>query len=123
MASNGTYRGACIELFARLWRELDGVLAADAATAAIRLEIVRIELLLAIAACDRVRRCSLPDRTRWMAVHGILTDVLAALGRAADDAVPAAIAWSQDHLLDAVLAECPDGDVDARDEPALRTAS
>ena len=116
MASTAACSAACIELFARLWQALDEIPAAavpapttsDGETE-IRLQIVRLELALAIEACDPARRFFPLDRSQRLAVRTVLTDVLAALCRAADGANPAAIAWAQDRLLDAVLAQGPAG--------------
>ncbi len=128
MVSSAAYRVASVELVARLWSELErvpriavgGATAGDADTG-VRLEIVRLELALAIDACDPARRFFPLTRAQRLAVRAVLSDVLAALGRTTDGALPAALAWAQDRLLDAILAECPDGG--ARDGQALKTGS
>ena len=116
MTSNEAFAIACIQLYSRLWAELEFVLASpDSASAsrpppaiaAIRLSILRLELIVIIDACDGMLWRAQLNSVQLRSLQGILGDVLDALASADGEHWAASIEQAQDHLLDAVLDQCP----------------
>jgi len=107
VASNQAYTIACIELFSRLWAELERVSAlANAPASASRLEIVRLELLIALDACDSMRWRAHLSTSQRLSLRAVLTQVLTSLDASTDDVPRRAIAMAQNRLLESVLDHC-----------------
>ncbi len=108
MASQLAYTIACIELYSRLWAQLEALgdaAALDAARLDAPLQILRLELHLLLQACDGVRWRGLLANPQRLALKSILQEVLLMLGAHEPAAMlPAA----QNRLLDAVLDRCAD---------------
>jgi hypothetical protein len=111
MASKQAYAAACIELFSRLWAELEAVYCSDVSTArakslrtsATRLEILRLDLIVSIDACDSMRWRSQLDTPQRLFLKVVLVEVLHALDAPVDEIPSRSIAQAQNRLLDAVL--------------------
>jgi hypothetical protein len=112
MASPEAFSIACIQLFSRLWTELERPLAADdgslAASCARRdetyVEALRLELILLLDACRSARwRMQLTYSQRHV-IRSLTDDVLGALN-ASSDGIPSrtSIEGAQNRLFDAVL--------------------
>jgi hypothetical protein len=114
VASKQAYAVACIELFSRIWAELDAVCASDASTSlesslitsATRLEILRLDLVVSIDACDSMRWRSQLDTPQRLSLKVVLVEVLHALDAPVGDSPPRSVAQAQNRLLDAVLYHC-----------------
>ena len=110
MASRENYSIACIELFRRLWVELERLseeamhpCAANAAFGP-RTEMLRLELALLLDACSERWRQQL-DVSQQQSLRSTLEEVLGALN-SSSEVSPDAIAWSQNRLFDALLDHC-----------------
>ena len=85
-----------------------------------RLEIVRLELVVALDACDSMRWRSQLNAVQRRSLEAVLPDVLEAHDLSIDEILRRSIALAQNRLLDAVLEHCR-----ALDDawPAQRAAS
>ncbi len=111
MASQEAYGAACIELYSRLWAELDVLSApedAEALQSAMieRSEILRLEVQLLIDACDTARWRLLLNTAQRHSLKSTLHDVLLTFGMCTGPISSDAIASAQNCLLDAVLEHC-----------------
>ena len=116
MASNEAFAVACIQLYSQLWAALDLVLASrdsrsaspsPPAIAAVRLQMLRLELIVIIDAGEGALWRTLLNSVQLRSLQGILGEVLDALSSADGEQWAASIERAQDHLLDAVLDQCP----------------
>ena len=111
MAAQGAYGAACIELYSRLWAELD-VLSASENSEALqpamieRSEILRLEIHILIDACDTARWRLLLNTAQRHNLKSTLHDVLLSFGMCTGQFSRDAIASAQNCLLDAVLEHC-----------------
>jgi hypothetical protein len=110
MAEKDVFVGASIELFSRLWGELETIAATvdvnpGAATVAtdLRAEIVRLELIVLLDACRAMRWRMLLEGEQRRALDRCLSDVLEWLNAKFDEAPAQAIHGAQNCLLDAIL--------------------
>jgi hypothetical protein len=111
MASKQTYAVACIELFTRVWAEFDSVLGSEDTTrpslsmavSARRLQILRLELIVALDACDSTRWRSQLDTLQRQSLGAVLLEVLDALDAPIDEIPRRSMPRAQNLLLDAVL--------------------
>ena len=100
MASGEAYSVACIKLFWRLWVELERVSTAEDA------EILRLELILLLDACQSERWRLKLDICQRLSLHSAIEEVLDALNSASEVVPQPAIGWAQNRLLDAALEHC-----------------
>jgi len=120
MASKEAFAAACVELFSRLWAELDAVPAsADPARAG---EILRLELTLVLEACRSEGWRMMLDRSQRLFLRLLLRDVLDALNSWSGEFPCTPIEWAQNRLLDALLDHCAT-DSCPIDHPVRRAAS
>jgi hypothetical protein len=105
MASKEAYSAACVELFWRLWVELE--CAAERVSRS-RAEVLRLELALLLDACRSERWRLLLSISQRLSLQSTIEDVLDALNSSAETVPRDAIAWAQNRLLDAVLDHCAD---------------
>jgi len=130
MASKEAFAAACIELFSRLWVELNALsAAADPAGAPPadlpsqpRDEILRLELILVLDACRSEQWRMMLDRSQRLALECLLRDVLDALNSSSAEFPCTPIEWAQNRLLDALLEHCAAESCPV-DHPARRAAS
>ena len=131
MASQEAFAAACVELFSRLWAELNALAAAARpahAPSAIhasdpRDEILRLELVLVIDACRSARWRTLLERSQRLSLQYLLRDVLEALNSWSGEFPCTPIEWAQNRLLDALLEHCAADSSPSIDRPARRAAS
>jgi hypothetical protein len=116
MASTEAFAVACIQLYSQLWEELDLVAASvgagnashsPPALAALRLQILRLELIVLIDACDGTLWRTLLNSVQLRSLKPILQGALDAVAGAGGEDWTASIGRAQDQLLDAVLDQCP----------------
>jgi hypothetical protein len=131
MASKEAFAAACIELFSRLWAELNA-LSATAGTALApsaglpsdsRDEILRLELTLVLDACRSEQWRMMLDRSQRLSLECLLRDVLDALNSSSGEFPCTPIEWAQNRLLDALLEHCETYSCPIVDRPARRAAS
>jgi hypothetical protein len=108
MASRQVFANACIELYARLWAELDllscgedGELEYMQQAAAQRREILRLEIHLLGTACDTPRWRLLLDASQRLALKSVLRDLLAFDDDTEGDS-GTWVASAQDYLFDVI---------------------
>jgi hypothetical protein len=106
MASTQAYDIACIELFSRLWQELEHAFATIECDALGVAEILRLEIHLLSEGCDCARWRLLLSESQQLSVRSTLQDVLLIL-----DVHPADFPWealgvAQNRLFDAVIRHC-----------------
>jgi hypothetical protein len=114
MASKQAYAAACIELFSRLWAELEAVYGSDTSTSrvtstrtsATRIEILRLDLVVSADACDSMRWRSQLDTSQRLSLKVVLVEVLHALDAPVDEIPPRSVAQAQNRLVDPVLYHC-----------------
>lgn len=113
MASKEAFAVAHIELFSRLWVELDsmcGMLDSlrvrSMGLISERVEILRLELILLLDACRSARWRTLLDTSQRLSLQLLLSDVLAALNQAPDEVPRGPIEWAQNRILDALVEQC-----------------
>jgi hypothetical protein len=95
---------ACIQLYSRIWEELESIPTAEPRRfCGLALEILRLDLVLLIDACDMRWRFELTARPR-ISMRAVLVEVLELLAAPADE-IPQFVPEAQDCLLDAVLEE------------------
>jgi hypothetical protein len=97
MATQDAYGAACIELFTRLWMELEDISqreAVDDTETSTHLEIFRLELHLIINSCETTRWRMLLSTSQRQYLKATLQTVLTA----AAETIPAA----QNQLFDAI---------------------
>lgn len=131
MASKHAYAIACIELFTRLWTELDLLVASErrpaepGATPAVaeQCEILRLELNLLLEACESARWRTLLTASQRLALKSMLQNVLQGLDFTHEGNPASALEWLQDRLLDAVLEQCAPELTVVAAESARRAAS
>jgi hypothetical protein len=131
MASKEAFAAACIELFSRLWAELNVLTAAaDPARAPSaelpanpRDEILRLELILVLDACRSERWRMMLDISQRLSLECLLRDVLDALSSSSGELPCTPIEWAQNRLLDALLEHCAGGSCPIVDRPVRRAAS
>jgi hypothetical protein len=112
MASRQVFANACIELYARLWAELDLLSCGEDGepeytrqAAAQRSEILRLEIHLLGTACDTPRWRLLLDVSQRLALKSVLRDLLAF----DDDTEGESGKWvasAQDYLFDVIHDLC-----------------
>lgn len=95
MASDEAYRGACIQLFSRLWAELEPLLGARE-----QLQVLRLETHLLAEAIESARWRLMLDDSQRQGVRVALHDVRHALEKQTEAAT--AVMNAQNRLLDAV---------------------
>jgi len=110
MAERQAYAGACIELFSRLWGELESIVPLasvrgdkDGSSCVRRLEILRLELVVLQDACRSTRWRMVLDGEQRRGLERLVGEALDALTTGFDEAPLQAIARVQNCLLDAVL--------------------
>jgi hypothetical protein len=104
MASKEAFAAACIELFSRLWAELNALSAtADPARGD---EILRLELILVLDACRSARWRILLDGAQRLTLECLVRDVFDALNSSPGEFPCTPIEWAQNRLLDALLEHC-----------------
>jgi hypothetical protein len=121
MASKEAFAAACIELFSRLWAELN-VLSAAAPPARTD-EILRLELILVLDACRSARWRMMLERSQRLSLELLLRDVLDALNSWSGEFPCTPIEWAQNRLLDALLEHCATYSCPIVEQPARRAAS
>jgi hypothetical protein len=94
----------------------------DRTLCTIRLEILRLDLLLTLDACRSVRWRSLLDVPQRFLLTAVLADVHEGLQASTDEVLPRSLASVQNRLLDAVLQHIG-GLNEAGAPPAQRVAS
>lgn len=112
--SDDAYAVAAIELYSRLWLELEQVtarlrLAADhcgAVQLEVRLTILRLELVMLLDGCDSQRWRALIGPRRCSELGATLRDLLAALSAPFEALDRGLLDRTQDRILDATLAQC-----------------
>jgi hypothetical protein len=113
VASHDAYTTACAQLFARLWAALEPLASpalappATLATLTLRCEILRLELVVLIDACESAAwhtLLSLPQRSTLQATLQGVLDILSGCPEIPSEA---AVARAQDELLDAILHQHP----------------
>ena len=108
MASREAFAVACIELYGRIWAELEVLFEADERDACVpcgyfeRIEIVRLEIQLLIDACKRPRWQILLNASQRATLKSTLQAVLLALDSEPKQISREAIAAAQNRLFDAV---------------------
>ena len=108
------YSVACIELFWRLWLELERILAVPEATQSssrdlaswTRAEMLRLQLALLLDACQSERWRLLLNISQRLSLESTIEDVFDALNSSSEIVPQDAIAWAQNRLLDAILEHC-----------------
>jgi hypothetical protein len=111
-ASKEAYAIACVELFTRLWVELDGVFATDErhclarVTLEPRVEVLRLELMLLLDACGSGRWRAQLDSSQRQSLQSTLNAILDALDVSSEERFAGPIEWAQNRLLDAILGHC-----------------
>jgi hypothetical protein len=115
LASEAAYVAATIDLYGRLWRELEQLsdVFASAPHCAVRAEesdqqlmMLRLELVVLLDACDSPEWWSMLGAERRVALRTTLESLLRTLGALPPDLDRCcALARAQDQLLDAVLAQ------------------
>jgi hypothetical protein len=123
MASKEAFAAACIELFSRLWAELNVLSAAADSPAHPRDEILRLELILVLDACRSERWRMMLDSSQRLSLECLLRDVLDALSTSSGELPCTPIEWAQNRLLDALLEHCAGDSCPIVDRPARRAAS
>ena len=111
MASKETYSVACIELFRRLWLELERMSVAVRSThldagnlwASARAEMFRLELTLLLDACRSERWRLKLDISQRLSLQSTLEGVLDAVNASSEVMSQDAIARAQNCLFDAVI--------------------
>jgi hypothetical protein len=121
MASREAFAAACIELFSRLWAELNALSAA--ADPDRRGEILRLELILVLDACRSARWRMMLDRSQRLSLECLLRDVFDALNSSSAEFPCRPIEWAQNRLLDALLEHCATYSCPVVDRPVRRVAS
>jgi len=121
MASQEAFAAACIELFSRLWAELNA-LSATAGSARAD-EILRLELILVLEACRSARWRMLLDISQRLSLECLLRDVLDALNSSPEEFPCTEVEWAQNRLLDALLEHCAIYSCPSVDRLARRAAS
>jgi hypothetical protein len=128
MASKEAFAAACIELFSRLWAELNALSAATEPARAPpadlpshpRDEILRLELILVLDACRSEQWRMMLDRSQRLSLECLLRDVLDALNSSSGEFPCTPIEWAQNRLLDALLEHCETYSCSIVDRPARR---
>jgi hypothetical protein len=109
MASEQTFAVTCIELYGRLWAELEALLSPDqcdprnpAQQTGERLQILRLEIHLIIHACNTTRWQWLLSASQRTALKSVLQDVWLAIDADTPQLSGHLIALAQNRLFDAV---------------------
>jgi hypothetical protein len=130
MASKEAFAVACIELFSRLWVELDstcGVLdsmrVGSISLVSERVEILHLELILLLDACRSARWRTLLDTPQRLSLQLLLDDVLTALNHASNEIRRGPIESAQNRVLDALVEQCAACSCPIVARPVLRAAS
>jgi hypothetical protein len=124
MVAEETFAVACVELYTRLWAELDALGTAGrppGSSALEDVELLRLELLLLADACQSPRWRAVLSAAQRFALRSVVTDVLAALNRPLEELSADALAQVQNRLFDEIVARCAGPSAVAA--PARRTAS
>jgi hypothetical protein len=112
ITSKEAYADACIELFSRLWVELDAVFATDdpmrsaGFIPAPRVETLRLELILLLDACRSTRWRAQLDSSQRHFLLSILNHILDALNASREGVLRGPIESAQTRLLDAIQEQC-----------------
>ena len=103
------YAVASIELFSRLWVELDTLLATDGqrhsagSTPAPRVQVLRLELILLLDACQSTRWRAQLDTGQRLSLQSIFDDILHVLDPSSEEEIlRGPIESAQNRLLDAI---------------------
>jgi hypothetical protein len=109
MASEQAFAVTCIQLYGRLWAELEALFAPEEADprnpaqqAGERLQILRLEIHLLIHACNTTSWQWLLSACQRSALKSVLQDVLLAVDTDAPQVPGHMIALAQNRLFDAV---------------------
>jgi hypothetical protein len=110
MASKEAFAVTCVELYGRLWTELEALIASeeydpgDSAQPAAgeRLQILKLEIHLLICACNTARWQWLLSASQRLALKSILQDVWLAVDTETQQSSAYVIALAQNRLFDAV---------------------
>jgi len=109
IASKEAYAVAAIELFSRLWVELDTLLATDGhrhsagLTPAPRVQVLRLELILLLDACQSTRWRAQLDTIQRLSLQSIFDEILHALNTSSEEEISRGpIESVQNRLLDAI---------------------
>lgn len=109
IASKEAYAVASIELFSRLWVELDTLLATDGhrhsagLTPAPRVQVLRLELILLLDACQSTRWRAQLDTIQRLSLQSIFDEILHALNTSSEEEIlRGPIESAQNRLLDAI---------------------
>jgi hypothetical protein len=129
MAEQNAFARACIDLFTRLWAQLESTATespapwAPADTASERrVEILRLELVVLLDACRATRWRVLLDGEQRYALERCLSEVLDCLNSRFEEAPLQALARAQNCLLDAVLEQHREAEPDRTIDQTLRRA-
>lgn len=109
MVAEETFSIACVELYARLWSDLDAFAAADEARARDPLgpiALLRLELLILLDACQSPRWRAVLSGAQQLALRAVVTDVLAVLNRPLEGLTREVIAEVQDRLFEEIVRRC-----------------
>lgn len=99
------YAAASIELYVRLWLELERLIESAPRRCDVGLEMLRLELLLLLDACDCPHWQSILSTRQRLELRSTVEGVLRALGAASHPGGCGGIAEAQNRLLDAVLTQ------------------
>jgi hypothetical protein len=109
IASKEAFAVASIELFSRLWVELDTLLATDGhghsagITPGPRVQVLRLELILLLDACQSTRWRAQLDTIQRLSLQSIFDDILHMLNTSSEEEIlRGPIESAQNHLLDAI---------------------
>jgi hypothetical protein len=111
-ASQEAYAVACIELFSRLWVELEALVATDdhrltaSGTPAPRVQVLRLELILLLDACQSARWRAQLDSIQRLSLQSILHAILHVLNAWSEGEILWGIESAQNRLLDAIKGQC-----------------
>ncbi len=111
MASPAAFSTACIELYSRLWAELEPLSSPESCGSMStlmleRAEILRLEIHLVLEACDSARWRLLLNVAQRHDLRIILQSVMLGLQQCAREPDTQALACAQNRLLDAVIQHC-----------------
>lgn len=110
----GPFAAACIDLYSRLWLELEQLgerlTAGDRSGSAVelktRLAILRLELIVLLDACASARWQSMLGRQQRVELRSMLERLLRTLATPFDAVDGSLLADAQNQILDAVLTLC-----------------
>jgi hypothetical protein len=113
MASKEAFAVACIELFSRLWAELDSLAASepiyqhsDDPASSPQAEMLRLELFVVLGACGSTRWRMLLNPLQRRFLQSLVGDVLDALNAWPEEGLRVSIERAQKRILDAFPQHC-----------------